>query len=238
MLFNFKETYASRSNEELAQIVAHPDQYQPEAITAAKELLSERDVTEEALQDMIYPPQPEELPAGNAVQYEDGKTNIFEELQPRKRLLTIQPQLKLVYVLMGIYSFYRFILFIGELRLPLHLYSIPFVFLFFVSLDFIIPACCIILLCRYKKSGWVMATAYFSLSLLNMVIRLFSSNLPYSSSLELVLDKLLPMAGFVIILVQLYKVEIKAMFGIMHSHILLSVSITAVLFFGFLYLAS
>lgn len=83
-----------------------------------------------------------------------------------------------------------------------------------------------------------MATAYFSLSLLNMVIRLFSSNLPYSSSLELVLDKFLPMAGFVIILAQLYKVEIKAMFGIMHRHSLLSVSITAVLFFGFLYLAS
>jgi len=80
MLFDFKKTFASRSNEELVQIIAHPDGYQPEAVTAARDLLDERGLTPEDLQLILHPPQPATILNVNTVSYEDGKTDIFNEL--------------------------------------------------------------------------------------------------------------------------------------------------------------
>ncbi len=47
MSFDYKTLYKNHSNQELLKIINQPEQYQPEAIAAAKEILAAREVSEE-----------------------------------------------------------------------------------------------------------------------------------------------------------------------------------------------
>jgi hypothetical protein len=190
MLFDFRATYKTYSNEALAQIVANPSGYQPDAVTAARELLAARGITEEALHDMLYPPKVTATFAMPNVEYKDGQTNIFEEEltrpmsdQTRKRRVFIGIAwggLQAIDLLQKCYSYYIRYRYSGS-------FSFPMTFLFLDLLLTALPALSLYLLFKRQKWGWKLATGlmcYRIAFLLQAVYHMFSVGAFYLFSIK------------------------------------------------------
>jgi len=201
MLFDFKEAYASKSNEELVQIIARPSGYQPEAVAAANTLLTERGLTAEDIGQILYPPVTEAT-VGLAP-FGDGQTDIFGEIGMKP--LSPETRKKILFVGISWGALYLFnILTIGVSYAGaaeyLDLVSIiAAVIGMFISLT---PLMFVYRLYKRKMWGWLMSVFFlclFCLAQVRAILQLFEFSAPP--------------AGFLIALFRYYPVAALAVYA-------------------------
>lgn len=183
MLFDFKATYASYTDEQLVQIAGNESGYQPAAVAAAKALLEERGITEENLQDMLFPRQPETEAAHTGMpQYEDGNTTIFEDVQRRPVSEQTKRRIKQICITWGILSAVNLISQVCNLYETVHLWGFHLTgflsYLFAILAGVGLPFLSMLLLYRHKKWGWYLSVThmvYYTLQLFFPFLKIFSS---------------------------------------------------------------
>lgn len=236
-MFDFKKTYASWSDEALIEVISNPGNYQPEALSAAKAILAERNITTGAVQQKQGPPEKRlsidtgfvtkllmsGVPAKlfPAIQQEEG--SIFHEIDTIRHWEKSIVRIRLFAIIFSLlYLISSVDQFTGALAGKVDITSL------FVVVIALYPIVCLVLLYMLKQWGWILLAfnlCYMVLfTVTNMLLNagfLFSVSASYSAIV--VFGMLISIAGIVF----LYKD--RALFRITNN-ILRNVVIVAVIF--------
>lgn len=176
-MFNFFENFQSYSNIELLKIVKRPNEYQPDAVAAAKKILTTRNVSEEELDTVtayFIQVDSQTSKTNETIQSLKDQTNELLEpiLQPSEHVNPTK-WLNIIILVVTLQYISEYIKVLSELRFLLTSsdyhwdISSSLVIILLVYIQFVIY-----LLWKRKRWGWILLFSTNIFSVISLVMRL------------------------------------------------------------------
>lgn len=244
----FNERFKRYSNTELLRVIDNPDSYQSKAIKVAKELLSDRQLTEEEIKsakeelEMERQKKSDEKLKKRAVEnkFRNVAKSMFDNLNPiQKEKPTSEKTIKTISLLFGglfLFQLYKeFGTIISTLADNPAEWDVS-VALFFLPL--IVLSIAIILFYKRKKSGWLLLTlfltysAIFEIGFFIVMFNIYSSS---SIGFNGLLPQNLPIVNLFLFLFfagtiwAISRKNVRDIYGISKQTMILTISIMAII---------
>lgn len=234
MSFDYKTLYKNHSNQELLKIINQPEQYQPEAIAAAKEILAAREVSEEDEHEVkkeFYNKQVEKEMKAETINA--FKETISDKLQylinpiryPNQKIspvywITVLVLINVLYYIWYLPSNIRLIVFIlsnkyNDTPAYIFLNLLPYIIQLFYT-----PFFCYLLLKR-SKWGWILLASPYMILVIAQLNNLFNLYVLQNSRSDLFLSEpldptynLLSIAYSALLLFFVFKEKVRDFFSV------------------------
>jgi hypothetical protein len=242
MKTNFPEQFKSYSNIELLKILQRPDDYQPEAVQAARNLLSEREVSPEELDEVQMHFQAlDDDAAAKSERLNNYRNTVEDFLEPvihPTREVGVAKWLKVF--LVAVIVQYMFVIYesVAQIIQTLRCGYCSFYIAVFAMLNLLYVPAVFYLLYKKRRWGWIIL---FADNLFSVISKVSSSLTYYQYVQPTIIDSgfLLIILFKIALLFFLWKKEVAHLFGVTSPAKVRTaawVSIGTVVFIGSLYL--